>query len=116
MSKKQKQVQRQHRVRVRIKAVGNNPRLSVFRSNKYVYAQIIDDKTGKTIVAVTQKNVEKAGEKITNIEQAKRVGQEIAKVALQKKIKEVIFDKGSYAYHGRIKALAEGAREGGLVF
>lgn len=90
------------------------PRLSVFRSNEYIYAQIIDDTMGKTIVGVSEKALGKT--KGNKTEKAKELGVQIAKLAVEKKIKSVVFDKGSYKYHGRVKALAEGAREGGLQF
>ena len=90
------------------------PRLTVFRSNKYIYAQIIDDKSGKTIVFVSEKEIETKGIKKT--EKAKVLGQTLAQKAKKKKVDKVIFDKGNYKYHGRVKALAEGAREGGLQF
>lgn len=112
MNKKQQRVQRQTRIRKNIKAVTTLPRLSVYRSNQHIYAQIIDDKTQKTLVAVTENGDTKG----TKIERAKVVGQELAKAAVAKKITDVVFDKGSYAYHGRVRALAEGAREGGLKF
>ena len=103
--------QRQLRTRNKIRYVSLRPRLSVFRSNQHIYAQIIDDAKKVTLVGVFEK--ETTG---TKIERAKRLGLELAAAALSKKIKEVSFDKGSYAYHGRVKALAEGAREGGLQF
>ncbi len=92
-------------------------RLSVFRSNKQIYAQIIDDGKSKTLAAFSSKNLKKEsikGKRKTEI--AKMVGMELAKVSLKKNIKKVIFDRGAYRYHGRVKALAEGAREGGLIF
>lgn len=92
------------------------PRLSVFRSNKYCYAQIIDVR-GNAIVGISEKVIAKGAKRtVTPTESAKLVGTEIAKLALSKKIKEVVFDKGRFAYHGRVKAVAEGAREGGLNF
>lgn len=103
---------RQERIRKNIRAVTTLPRLSVFRSNQHIYAQIIDDSAQKTLVAMTETKV-KTG---TKIDRAKIVGQELAKAAVAKKITSVVFDKGSYKYHGRVKALAEGAREGGLTF
>ena len=106
---------RQTRIRKRILLVSSGkPRLSVFRSNKGIYAQIIDDKTGKTLVAASEKLVKET--KGTKTERAKVLGVTLGKMAVEKKIKEVVFDKGSYAYHGRVKAVAEGAREGGLTF
>lgn len=111
MDNKDRKIQRQVRVRKKTAIVTTRPRLSVFRSNNYVYAQIIDGK-GNTVAGVSEKKL-KAG-KVSPVESAKQVGMEIAKLALSKKIKEVAFDKGRFAYHGRVKAVAEGAREGGL--
>lgn len=87
-------------------------RLSVFRSNKYIYAQIIDDEKSQTLVSSSDLKI-KEGRKI---ERAKLAGEELAKKALKKGIKEIWFDRDGYKYHGRVKALAEGARKGGLVF
>lgn len=98
-----KSEQRKLRVRSKIKRLGSRPRLSVFRSNKLIYAQIIDDTKGVTLAAAKGKD-------------PNSVGEEVAKKALSKKIKDVVFDKGEYRYHGRVKALAEGARKGGLNF
>lgn len=106
---------RKLRVRAKIKGTLEKPRLSVYRSNKYIYAQIIDDIKGKTIVGVSQKNLS-LKDKSKRVEKSKELGVLIAKKALVKKIKEVVFDRGSYKYHGRVKAVAEGAREGGLKF
>ncbi len=102
--------QRQTRIRKKVANVSDRPRLSVFRSNAFVYAQIINV-SGDTIIGISEKTLKVKG---TPIERAKLVGVEIAKLALGKKIKEVAFDKGRFAYHGRVKAVAEGAREGGL--
>lgn len=90
------------------------PRLTVFRSNQHVWAQIIDDKHGKTLVSTSTKTLKDT--KGTKIERATLVGQEIAKLALTKKIINIRFDRGLYRYHGRVKALADGARSGGLKF
>ncbi|MBI3443541.1 50S ribosomal protein L18 [Candidatus Woesebacteria bacterium] len=90
-------------------------RLSVFRSSKYIYAQIIDDEKGATLVSFSDKNL-KFSEKLTKVQKAATTGEELAKRALKKKIKKVVFDRGRYKYHGRVRALAEGARKGGLVF
>jgi large subunit ribosomal protein L18 len=104
---------RAKRIRTKILARKTMPRLTVFRSNKFIYAQIIDDRVGKTIVESNEKEI---SDKMNKTQKANIVGKNIAKLASKKKIKEVVFDKGRYAYHGRVKALAEGAREGGLVF
>lgn len=102
-------------IRVRRKIVGTAecPRLNVFRSTKNIYAQLIDDVSGHTLVSASTLESKENG---ANIEAARRVGETIAKRALEKGLKRVVFDRGGYLYHGRIKALAEGAREGGLDF
>ncbi len=112
MNKNKRALQRQTRIRKKFRLITDRVRLSVFRSNKHMYAQIIDDKTGKTIVSAMD-GKEEAG---TGVERAKALGMAIAKLAKEKKISEVVFDKGRYSYHGKIKAIAEGAREGGLQF
>jgi len=105
---------RLRRVRSKIAQNIGIPRLSVFRSNQHIWAQIIDDKHGKTLVSASTKIIKEA--KGTKSDKATIVGQEIAKLALEKKIINVRFDRGLYRYHGRVKALAQGAREGGLKF
>ena len=112
MDKNNQKLKRQLRIRKKIRGTTTAIRLTVFRSNKHIYAQIVDDKAQKTLVSAMEKDA-KNGNKS---ERAKTVGLEIAKLALAKKINTVVFDKGSYAYHGRVKALADGAREGGLKF
>lgn len=109
---------RHRRVRQKIFGTSKRPRLNVFRSNKYIYAQVIDDIKGVTLISVSDLSDVKAGseKKLTKTEVAREVGKVLAKKLLAKKIKEVVFDRGGRLYHGRIKALAEGAREGGLVF
>ena len=108
-------IKRHNRVRGKISGTAERPRLCVFRSESNIYAQIIDDVAGNTLVAAS--SVEKAFEgNGGNIEAAKKVGAMIAERALQKGIEEVVFDRGGYVYHGRVAALAEGAREGGLKF
>lgn len=102
------------RVRNKIKQNLGIPRLTVFRSNQHIWAQIIDDKHGKTIVGASTKSLKDI--KGNKSEKATLVGQEIAKLALDKKIINVRFDRGLYRYHGRVKALADGARSGGLKF
>ncbi len=104
-----------YRVRKKIRGTVERPRLSVFRSNKGIYCQVIDDLNGHTIVAASSKDpkVKKEG---TKSDQAKSVGQLLAERAKAAKVDTVVFDRSGYSYHGRIKALAEGAREGGLKF
>jgi len=106
---------RTSRTRAKVKGLSSKPRLSVFRSNKYVYAQVIDDEKAKTIVGASEKEIS-VKEKINKTAKAKELGLLIAKKAVAKKVNEVVFDRGSYRYHGRVKAVAEGAREGGLKF
>lgn len=113
--KKTPEQARKIRTRAKTKGTTIKPRLSVFRSNKHIYAQIIDDEKRQTIVGVSEKEISQK-EKVKKTDNAKELGLLIAKKALAKKIKEIVFDRGSYKYHGRVKALAEGAREGGLKF
>jgi len=101
------------RIRAKISGTAECPRLCVFRSLKYIYAQLIDDEKGKTIAALDSRKI-KGGK--NDIDTARKIGAEMAKIALSKKIKEVIFDRHGYKYHGKVKALAEGTREGGLKF
>ncbi len=110
-----KQRKRRH-IRVRNKVVGtpDTPRLNVFRSNAHIHTQIIDDSSGNTLVSASSVDMKLANG--GNIEAAKQVGAEIAKRALEKGIDKVVFDRGGYLYHGRVKAVAEGAREAGLEF
>lgn len=104
------------KLRTRSKIKGSQrPRLSIFRSNRFVYAQIIDAEGKSTIVSATEKELGKVEIK-GKAEKAKALGLLLAKKALAKKIKEVVFDRGNYAYHGRVSAIAAGAREGGLKF
>lgn len=104
---------RVRRVSAKIKRADSRPRLSVFRSLNHMYAQIIDDKNGLTLASFDSRKM-KGGK--NDIETAKKIGQEIAKLAASKKIEKVVFDRRGYKYHGKIKSLAEGAREGGLQF
>ncbi|MDD5738399.1 MAG: 50S ribosomal protein L18 [Candidatus Pacebacteria bacterium] len=134
-TKQQKRIRRHNRVRAKVKGTAKTPRLCVFRSNQHITAQIIDDEKGKTIVFATDKEKskiksarkssassvaggsQKSEKELTGkIVLAFDVGKEIAKLAQEKKIKQVVFDRGGFNYHGRVKALADGAREGGLVF
>ena len=108
-------MKRHQRVRGKISGTAERPRLSVFRSENNIYAQIIDDVAGRTLVSASsvEKGFEGSG---GNVEAAKKVGAKVAERALQKGIEEVVFDRGGYIYHGRVQALADGAREGGLKF
>ncbi len=105
---------RHKRIRAKISGDKRKPRLSVFRSAKGIYAQIIDDTEGKTIVSADSREIKT--KKKDNISLSNEVGKLIAQKALEKKIKEVVFDRGGYLYHGRVKALAEGAKKEGLKF
>jgi len=104
------------RVRRSIRGTADRPRFSVFRSNKEIYAQLIDDDAQRTIVAASSRDQDVAGDKIKKVEQASKVGKIIAEKAVASGINSVVFDRSGYLYHGRIKALADSAREGGLKF
>ncbi len=101
-------------IRSKISGTAARPRLSVFRSNKEIYAQIIDDEAGHTLAAISSRSLKEL--KGNKVEKAKQVGMEMARISLEKGITEVSFDRSGYLYHGRIKAIADGAREGGLKF
>jgi large subunit ribosomal protein L18 len=103
------------RIRKSISGTSTRPRLSVFRSNKQIYAQVIDDVKGVTITSASS-NVKDTTQKVNKTDQAKLIGKEIAENASKVGIKEVVFDRNGYLYHGRVKALAESARENGLKF
>ncbi len=107
---------RQRRVRKKVSGLPQRPRLSVFRSNRHIYAQIIDDIAGVTLVSAStmEKGIDAGGKKKTEV--ATQVGLVLAERARQKGVEKVVFERGGNLYHGRVKALAEGAREGGLVF
>ncbi len=105
---------RRQRVRSRIKGPAGRPRLTVFRSNRGIYAQVIDDLEGKTLVSASFKEIKEAGLKKT--EAAGKVGELLAERARGKNIGQVVFDRGAYLYHGRVKALAEAVRKGGIEF
>jgi len=129
---------RHHRIRAKVKGTKGVPRLSIFRSNRGLYVQLIDDEKGKTLVSASGEEMvgeskikspklkvkskviktkrRKIKKKIAKLEQAREVGKLIARKALKKKIQKIVFDRGGYKYHGRVKAVAEGAREGGLAF
>lgn len=108
---------RKVRTRSKIFGTGLRPRLSVYKSNKFMSAQIIDDEKGLTLVSVTEKALGKLGELGKDgLGKAKEIGKMLAEKAIKAKVKKVVFDKGGYVYHGKIKAIADGAREGGLDF
>ncbi len=113
--KNETRYRRHRRVRAKIRGTGKTPRLCVFRSNKHIYAQLIDDEKGKTISAASDLKLKAKKDKSKTVI-ALEVGKLIAKNALAKKVEKIVFDRGGYKYHGRVKALAEGAREGGLKF
>ena len=103
-----------YRIRKRLSGSGDRPRMTVFRSNKQIYVQLVDDLTGNTLGAASSKEKEIASQKVNKIEQAKLVGKRIAEVAKEKGIETVVFDRNGYLYHGRVKNLADAARESGL--
>ncbi len=116
LQKIQRRLTIKHRIRKRVSGTTEKPRLSVFRSNTNIYVQLIDDIKGSTLVSVSSKDKEIAASKGTKIEQAVQVGKLLAEKSLQKGISDVVFDRNGYLYHGRVKSLADAAREGGLKF
>lgn len=120
MAIKSKKAFRRYRIKMRIrktiKGTTERPRLTVFRSNSEIYAQIIDDTVGKTLMSVSSKTKDIATQSVTKSEKAKIVGKAIAEKAKENGIETVVFDRNGYLYHGRVKSLAEAAREGGLKF
>jgi large subunit ribosomal protein L18 len=106
---------RHFRVRKRVHGTADRPRLAVYRSNKYIYAQVIDDMAGRTLAAASSRESEMGGKTLT-VDTAAEVGKLVAARATDAGVKAVVFDRGGYQFHGRIKALAEAAREGGLTF
>jgi len=104
------------RIRKKINGVAARPRLSVFRSNADIYAQLINDENGVTIASVSSLDKDIKAQKVTKTEKSKLVGNAIARKATELGLTAVVFDRGGYIYHGRVKAVAEGAREGGLQF
>lgn len=114
LSKKQSRSKRKIRIRKKIKGSEARPRLVVFRSNKYIYAQIINDEKASTLVSFSSQNMD--GKNRLNVETARNVGKMIAQKAISQNINTVVFDRNGYYYHGRVKALADGAREMGLKF
>ncbi len=118
-NRKETRLKRHQRIRRSVRGLSDRPRLCVYRSNKHIYAQLVDDTSSTTLVCASTLDPEVKGDKAGktwNIESAKTVGELIGKRALQKGINAVVFDRGGYIYHGRIAAVAEGAREAGLDF
>ncbi|MFN2147340.1 MAG: 50S ribosomal protein L18 [Anaerolineales bacterium] len=117
-SRNTQRLRRHHRVRRKVAGTTERPRLNVFRSLNQIYAQVIDDSTGTTLVAVStlQDDLKASLKGLNKTEQAKLVGTAIAQAAKEKGIKQVVFDRGGYQFHGRVRALAEAAREAGLEF
>ena len=115
MNKRIKKERRRKRIRAKVMGTKKRPRLSVFRSNKYLFVQLIDDAASKTLLGMSEKTFNKKG-KLTKFEIASLFGEALAKKAKSKKISTIVFDRAGYKYHGRIKALADGARKGGLKF
>jgi large subunit ribosomal protein L18 len=109
-----KRLKRRRRVRAKITGSAERPRISVFRSNRGVFAQLIDDESGRTLAAVNW--TEGDLKSLKRMEQAKKAGELLAERAKAAGVETAVFDRGGYQYHGRVKALAEGAREGGLIF
>ena len=116
LNKKERRIRIKHKIRKSINGTASKPRLAVFRSNTGIYAQLIDDLAGKTIAAVGTNDKSLKDSKAPKSEQAKLVGKMIAEKASSNGITTVVFDRSGYLYHGRVKSLAEGAREGGLNF
>ena len=117
-SRSEIRVKKHNRLRNHLSGTTECPRLAVFRSNNHMYAQVIDDTVGKTLVSAStlQKDVKANLEKTNNVEAAAYLGKVIAERALEKGVKDVVFDRGGFVYHGKIKALADAAREAGLNF
>jgi large subunit ribosomal protein L18 len=116
-AKDEGRARRKRRIRKKISGSGDRPRVSVFRSSKHIYAQAIDDSSGSTVATVSTLSTDvKSALEGNKTEEAKAVGAALAKVLKDKGIEQIIFDRNGYLYHGRVKALAEGAREAGLKF
>ena len=116
LSKTDRRERLRFRIRKTVSGTTQRPRLAVFRSNKEIYAQLIDDVNGKTISAASSRDKDIDASKVNKVEAAKLVGKAIAEKAIKAGIETITFDRGGYLYHGRVKSLAEGAREGGLKF
>ena len=114
MTKPQRRLRRRRRVRAKVRGSAERPRLSVYRSNRGIFAQLVDDDAGRTVAGVSW--TEDELRKLDPLEQAKRAGEMLAERAKSAGVEACVFDRGGYRYHGRVQALAEGAREGGLAF
>lgn len=112
--KQEKRIRRHKKIRINMHGTSDRPRLFVSRSNQHIYAQLVDDSSAKILISASDKDLKSKKGKKSEI--AKEVGKLIAKKAIENKIEKVVFDRGGILFHGRIKALAEGAREGGLIF
>jgi large subunit ribosomal protein L18 len=112
LTKQQQRLRRRRRIRAKVRGTAERPRLSVYRSNRGIFAQLVDDDSGSTLAAVNW--TEEELRSMDPMEQAKRAGEVLAKRATDAGVGSCVFDRGGYRYHGRVKALAEGAREGGL--
>ncbi len=113
-SKLEQRARIRRRIRAKVAGTGQRPRLSVFRSNKYIYAQLIDDASGRTLAAASSRETDIDG--AARVERSKVVGKRLAERARAAGVEAVVFDRGGYRYHGNVRALAEGARDGGLKF
>ena len=113
-TKREKRIRRHERVRARVRGTSERPRISVFRSHKHIYAQLIDDEKGMTIASSS--NGVGEGRKKNMVSRAQKVGEELAVAAKAKRVSRAVFDRGGRAYHGAVKAVADGARKGGLKF
>jgi len=114
LSKNHRRAKRKFRIRKKIRGTADKPRLVVFRSNRHLYAQIVDDQAARTLAAFSSLNLEKTSR--MNVATAKSIGEQLAKKALELNITSVVFDRNGYYFHGRVKALADGARSSGLNF
>ncbi len=114
MNKKEQRYKRKIRIRKKLSGTPERPRMVVYRSNRYIYAQIVDDTHGRVVAAYSSHNLD--GEAKLTCETARQVGEQVANLAKEKEISSIVFDRNGYCYHGRVKALADAAREAGLKF
>lgn len=116
MNKRQHRKTRHNRVRAKVQGTAKVPRVSIFRSNRHIFVQVIDDSSGKTLISSVVKSNKKSAPKGSKAELAEKIGEMLAQKAKEAGVGQVVFDRGGYKYHGRVKALAEGLRKGGLKF